>query len=189
MARPLSPEKRNALLVAATQAVAEQGVLASTASIARRAGVAEGTLFTYFENKDVLFQELYLHLKHELAETIMPGYPSEGDFRHRLEHVFQHYVRWGVANTAGRLAIARLSASGQLWDQTRTQGMEPFMAVSQMMEEAVQRGVLLDAPIAFLYSIIERIADTTIEFVERQPDDAERHRQLGFHAAWRAITP
>ncbi|WP_321909613.1 TetR/AcrR family transcriptional regulator [Paraburkholderia sp. J11-2] len=189
MARPLSPEKRNALLVAATQAVAEQGVLASTASIARRAGVAEGTLFTYFENKDVLFQELYLHLKHELAETIMPGYPSEAGFQLRLEHVFQHYVRWGVANTAGRLAIARLSASGQLWDETRTQGMEPFMAVSQMMEEAVQRGVLLDAPIAFLYSIIERIADTTIEFVERQPDDAERHRQLGFHAAWRAITP
>ncbi|QGZ57510.1 TetR/AcrR family transcriptional regulator [Paraburkholderia acidiphila] len=189
MARPLSPEKRNALLVAATHAVAEQGVLASTASIARRAGVAEGTLFTYFENKDVLFQELYLHLKDELAETIMPDYPSEADFRLRLEHVFQHYVRWGVANTAGRLAIARLSASGQLWDETRTKGMEPFLAVSQMMEEAVQSGVLLDAPIAFLYSIIERIADTTIEFVERQPDNAERHRQLGFHAAWRAITP
>jgi AcrR family transcriptional regulator len=47
MARPLSPEKRSALLLAATHAVAEQGVMTTTASIARRAGVAEGSLFTY----------------------------------------------------------------------------------------------------------------------------------------------
>ncbi|WP_233870571.1 TetR/AcrR family transcriptional regulator [Paraburkholderia adhaesiva] len=189
MARPLSPEKRNALLLSATHAVAEQGVLATTASIARRAGVAEGTLFTYFENKDVLFQELYLHLKHELAETVMPDYPYQADYRLRMAHIFQRYVSWGLTNTAGRLAISRLAASGQLLDGTRARGTEPFQAVSRMMEDAVQEGVLLNAPIAFLYSIIERIADTTIEYIDKQPADAERHRQLGFHAAWRAITP
>lgn len=189
MARPLSPEKRNALLLAATHAVAEQGVLATTASIARRAGVAEGTLFTYFENKELLFQELYLHLKHELADAVMPDYPHQADYLHRLEHVFQRYVSWGLSNSAARLAVARLSASAQLLDGTRAQGMEPFQAVSGMIEDAVQSGVLVNAPIAFLYSIIERIADSTIEYVDRQPADAERYRQLGFHAAWRAITP
>jgi AcrR family transcriptional regulator len=51
MARPRSEDKRNAILEAATEVVAEQGVSAPTARIAKRAGVAEGTLFTYFENK------------------------------------------------------------------------------------------------------------------------------------------
>jgi AcrR family transcriptional regulator len=189
MARPLSPEKRNALLAAATQAVADLGVQASTASIARGAGVAEGTLFTYFENKDVLFQALYLHLKEDLGETIMPGYPYESDFRRRVEHIFQRYVSWGLENKAKRLAISRLSGSGQLQDATRARGMERFQAVSRMMEDAVQSGVLVNAPIAFLYAIIERIADTTIEYMDSHPGDAQRHLALGFHAAWRAITP
>jgi AcrR family transcriptional regulator len=188
MARPLSLEKRNALLLSATQVVAQQGVLASTASIARGAGVAEGTLFTYFENKEVLFQELYLHLKNELADYLMPDYPDNASYRLRVEHVFQRYVDWGLRNAAGRLAISRLSASGVVQEGTRTRGTERFLAVSRMMENAVQNGVLADAPIAFLHAVIERIADITIEYVDRDLEGAERHRQLGFRAAWRAIT-
>jgi|SRR5579863_405151 len=188
MARPLSPEKRSALLLSATQAVAEQGVQATTASIARGAGVAEGTLFTYFENKDVLFQELYLHLKRSLAETVMPDYPHEADYRQRMEHVFRRYVSWGLANAAGRFAMARLAASVQILDHTRAQGMEPFLAVSRMMEDAVRDGVFVDAPIAFLSSLIEHVAATTIEYVGQHPEDAEHHRQLGFRIVWRAIT-
>jgi AcrR family transcriptional regulator len=188
MARPLSPEKQNALLLSATRAVAELGVLASTSSIARGAGVAEGTLFTYFENKEVLFQAVYLHLKRSLAETVMPDYPHDADYRQRMEHVFQRFVSWGLTNVAGRSAISRLTASGHILGETKTQGMEAFLEVSRMMEEGVRDGVLVDAPIAFLSSVIEHIADTTIEFVDKHPGDAERHRQLGFRVLWRAIT-
>ncbi|HYS81455.1 MAG TPA: helix-turn-helix domain-containing protein, partial [Anaeromyxobacteraceae bacterium] len=63
MARPKSEDKRNALLAAATQVIAELGVSAPTARIAQVAGVAEGTLFTYFRTKDELLNELYLALK------------------------------------------------------------------------------------------------------------------------------
>ena len=63
MARPKSDDKRNAILAAATQVVAEQGVGAPTATIAKVAGVAEGTLFTYFATKDELLNRLYLELK------------------------------------------------------------------------------------------------------------------------------
>ena len=58
MARPLSENKRNAILNAATQAVAALGTGASTAGIAKGAGVAEGSLFTYFSNKDDLLNQL-----------------------------------------------------------------------------------------------------------------------------------
>jgi hypothetical protein len=57
-----------------------------------------------------------------------------------------------------------------------------------MMQDGVRDGVLVDAPIAFLSSVIEHIADTTIDYVDRHPKDAEHHRQLGFRVLWRAIT-
>lgn len=63
MARPKSEDKKLALLEAATTAFAQSGVAASTAVIARNAGVAEGTLFRYFATKDDLINELYLFFK------------------------------------------------------------------------------------------------------------------------------
>lgn len=187
MARPLSPEKQQALLQAAALAVAEQGVLATTSSIAKRAGVAEGTLFTYFENKDALLQAVYLHLKQGLCDSLMPAYPHEADHRQRLEHVFQGYVGWGLAYPDGRSAVARLAASGLIAEDTRNQAGEPFLAIYQMLEDAVQQRVLVQAPIAFLSSMIERIADITIEYIGLHPDEAKHYRELGFGMLWKAL--
>lgn len=69
MARPKSEDKKQALLEAATAAFAQSGIAASTALIARNAGVAEGTLFRYFATKDDLLNALYLHLKQDLCQT------------------------------------------------------------------------------------------------------------------------
>src|SRR5579864_320739 len=76
MARPRSEDKRNAILAAAAQVIAEQGIGAPTARIARLAGVAEGTLFTYFDTKDELLNQLYLEIKAELREAMMATYPK-----------------------------------------------------------------------------------------------------------------
>ena len=55
MARPKSEDKRNAILDAATRVFAECGLTAApTSEISRRAGVADGPLFTYFKTKDDL---------------------------------------------------------------------------------------------------------------------------------------
>lgn len=188
MARPLSPEKRNALLQSATLAVAEHGVMATTSAIAKGAGVAEGTLFTYFESKETLFRELYLHLKQQLAQALMPDYPHKGGYEQRMAHVFDRFVGWGLANPAGRHAVARLAASGLLSETTRMQGMEPFLAVAQMLEDGVRDGVLVEAPISFLAAVFEQIADATIDHVNQQPDAHARFRHLGFHMVWRGIT-
>ena len=70
MTRPRSEDKQIALLEAATAVVAEQGLGAPTSLIAKRAGVAEGTLFRYFPTKDGLLNALYLDIKRSLAESM-----------------------------------------------------------------------------------------------------------------------
>ena len=79
MARPRSEDKRNAILSAAIETLAELGERASTSKIAKVAGVAEGTLFTYFSNKEELLNQLYLSLKAELRQVMMLGYPADSD--------------------------------------------------------------------------------------------------------------
>src|SRR5258708_5790685 len=63
MAKPKSEDKRNAILSAAIQVFAERGLGAPTAAITSAAGIAEGSLFTYFTTKEELINALYRELK------------------------------------------------------------------------------------------------------------------------------
>ena len=78
MARVRSPEKRSAILQAAVREIAENGLAAPTAQIAKRAGVAAGTLFTYFASKEALLNQLYLELKGEVYTRINTDFPHKG---------------------------------------------------------------------------------------------------------------
>jgi hypothetical protein len=88
VARPKSEDKRNAILDAATRVFAERGLTAApTSEISKEAGVAEGTLFTYFKTKDDLMNALYREIKLELADAMMSGFPRKKSVRTRLQHV------------------------------------------------------------------------------------------------------
>lgn len=102
MARPKSEDKKQALLEAATQAIAQSGIAASTAVIARNAGVAEGTLFRYFATKDELINTLYLHLKQDLCQSmIMELDRSITDAKTMTRFIWNSYISWGL-NHPGR---------------------------------------------------------------------------------------
>lgn len=187
MARPKSEDKRNAILAAATQVIAEQGLGAPTARIAKVAGVAEGTLFTYFESKDVLLNELYLAIKADMREAMMGAYPKTGSIETRARYAWLQYVDWGVAFPAKRRTVAQLGVSDRLSEQTRAAGMRAFADVNEMLEASIASGALRDQPPAFLAAIMGSLADTTMDFIERDPAHAERYREAGLAAFWNAI--
>jgi AcrR family transcriptional regulator len=71
MSRPKISDKRIAILNAATRTIFVRGLGASTAGIAKEAGVATGSLFNYFDTKTDLLNELYLELKREIVSAAM----------------------------------------------------------------------------------------------------------------------
>ena len=187
MARPRSEDKRNAILDAATKVFAEQGASAPTARIARQAGVAEGTLFTYFESKDVLLNELYLTLKSGLREQMLEGYPHRASIRERARHAWNGYVDWGVAHPDGRKVMAQLTVSERITDDSKAAGSAPFGGVQDMLKEAKAKGVLSDVSPGFVGALLSSMAEVTISFIEREPKRAEAYRVAGFEAFWNAI--
>ena len=96
MPRPKSDEKRIAILEAATRIIVMQGLSAPTAGIAKEAGVANGSLFTYFETKTDLFNQLYLELKTEMASAAMKDLPTRAEPREQLLHLWQHWMNWAA---------------------------------------------------------------------------------------------
>src|SRR6202162_6750800 len=119
MAKPKSEDKRNAILSAAAQVFAERGLGAPTAAITSAAGIAEGSLVTDFKTKDELINALYRELKLELADAMMSDFPRKKNVRTRLQHVWDRYVNWGIANPKQRKVLAQLTVSEVLTKASR----------------------------------------------------------------------
>ncbi len=187
MARPKSEDKRNAILESALQEFAEQGLGAATAKIAKGAGVAEGTLFNYFSTKDELLNQLYLELKAEMRDLMLPGYPKDDSVKNRLRHTWRAYVDWGVEHPHKRKVMALLTLSECITEQSKATSMVAFSDINATMQHAINSGIFRELSPAFVAAIMRTLADTTMEFMSNEPDQAEHYRTAGFEAYWNAI--
>src|SRR5277367_1856082 len=114
MPRPRSDDKRAAIMSAAARVIAAQGLGAPTATIAKEAGVSNGSLFTYFDTKADLLNQLYLELKAEMGAAALGGLPADADVRKQLLHLWSGWLRWASAYPEKRRALAQLEVSDEL---------------------------------------------------------------------------
>src|ERR1700723_4070714 len=114
MARPKTGDKRAAILRAATKTIAEDGIGASTARVAKAAEVAEGTLFRFCPDKDKLLNDLYRELKLDMRSAMIAGFPLTGSLRKRVQHIWNAYVTWGMESPAKRRAMMQLTVSERI---------------------------------------------------------------------------
>jgi AcrR family transcriptional regulator len=188
MARPRSEDKRTAILEAATEVVAELGIGAPTAKVAKGAGVAEGTLFTYFANKDELLNQLYLELKTDLRNAMITGYPSGKSLLDRSRYVWECYIGWGTAYPLKRKALRQLAVSDRITQQTKKIGGEVFGEIQDMMRELAAASGMRNPPQGFAPAIMTALADTTMDFIALEPTQAKQYTKAGFNAFWKALS-
>ena len=83
----------------ALELIVEQGFHgAPMAEIAEKAGVAAGTIYRYFENKDVLIIELHRELEDKIMAVLQKGYPSGRPLRERFLYLIRELLRYFLTN-------------------------------------------------------------------------------------------
>jgi len=190
VARPKSEDKRNAILDAATRLFAERGLTAApTSEISKQAGVAEGTLFTYFKTKDELINALYREIKLELADAMMSDFPRKKNVRTRLRHVWDRYINWGIANPKQRKVLAQLQVSEVLTKESKTAGGAPFVEFQTMIRDAIDGRVFRDdLPAELISKSLAVLVEATIDLTVSNPSKANKYRDSGFQMFWAGIT-
>ena len=190
MARPKSEDKRNAILAAATRLFAERGLAAApTSEISRLAGVAEGTLFTYFGTKDDLINSLYRELKLEVADAMMSDFPRKKNVRTRLRHVWDRYVNWGIANPKQRKVLGQLLVSEVLTKESREAGSAPFVEFQTMIRDGIEGRVFRnDLPVELITKSFGALVEATIDLTASNPSKVYKYRDSGFQMLWAGIT-
>lgn len=187
MARPKSNDKRCAILDATARVIVKQGLSAPTALIAKEAGLAHGSLFTYFETKADLFNELYLELKRGIAAEALEGFPVKAKLRDQALHVWTNWMAWATSQPEKRRALAQLAVSDQITAETQAKGQEIMAELIKLMERIRDGGPLKNAPMSFVGALMNSLAETTMDFMITDPKQGKKHCQMGFETFWRAV--
>lgn len=91
------PDKRDEIVRAALELIAENGFHgAPMAMIAEKAGVGAGTIYRYFENKDVLIGELHRELEDKFRPCLNAGYDRQHTIRSRFIHLATALLRYFI---------------------------------------------------------------------------------------------
>ncbi|MEY9847576.1 TetR/AcrR family transcriptional regulator [Streptacidiphilus sp. MAP5-3] len=139
-------QTRQKLFVAAQQLIAEQGFSSTTVDeIAERAGVAKGTVYYNFKNKNDLFEELLRHGVGLLTATLREASAAHPDAP--VEQL-DAMIRAGLGfieqyRAFAQLLLSELWRTNRTWQQTLTLLREDAVAVVRAsLDAAVASGEL-----------------------------------------------
>lgn len=181
--------KRRAILDGTLSVVGRQGLAGlSMEAVAKAAGVAIGTVYIYFDNKEALLNALYLETKLEVSRAIFEG-ASEGEpVRRAFERMCIGYMRYVAAHRAEVVLMAQLQNSPFLFEQTRERSQKTSEPLIHLLERAKREGLLKDMAtplmIAFLHATLAELAG----FVAAEPKRSipDRHAEIA-RMCWDAL--
>ncbi|MDR6670021.1 TetR/AcrR family transcriptional regulator [Rhizobium sp. 1399] len=188
MARPLSEDKRTALLNAAVAAIATLGTAASTAKVAKDAGLGEGTLFVYFQTKDELLNQVFLTLKADLRDAITSDYPATASVKDRFAHIWDRRINWGATSPIKQKALRQLAVSEKLQPARETATDADCRNIETIFAEGFQSKVLRPQPVEFLVATIDNLAAMVLDMAEGSPDRLAEYKDLGWSSLWSSIS-
>ena len=169
-----SSDKRDEIMKAALELIAEHGFHgAPMAMIAEKAGVAAGTIYRYFESKDILITELHRELEEKISATLLEGYPVERPLRERFLHLIRELLRYFITNPLHFRYMEQYfnSPYGISLHRDRLLGKSGNQdIVMEIFREGSSQQILKDLPVVVLFSLafgplISLIRDHTLGFI------------------------
>lgn len=133
-----APETRDSLLNAAAALLGEGGLAeATTQKVARRAGVAEGTIYRHFPSKEALLDAVFIRAWGRLGDDLEARLPSRRDPERRLR-AFLPALLGVIGGHPDEAALLRLEFAhliGETAGCPVPKGSGRFIA---LMEEAIR---------------------------------------------------
>jgi len=150
-------DKRRDIMQAALELIAEQGFhRAPMVEIAEKAGVAAGTIYRYFENKDVLISELHRELEEKISATLREGYAVERPLRERFLYLIRELLRYFITNPLHFRYMEQYfnSPYGISMHRDRLLGKSGNHDIlMDIFEQGIEQQILKEFPKAVLFSL------------------------------------
>lgn len=150
-------DKRDEIVRAALELIAEHGFHgAPMAMIAERAGVGAGTIYRYFENKDVMIMELFRELEERCHPIIIEGYAPDRPHCERFLHLNRALIHYFIENPLDFRFIEQFfnSPYGVAHRRDKLLGTKEGCDVfKELFQEGITQQVMKDLPLVILFDL------------------------------------
>jgi len=184
--------KKRLLLDAALALFVKQGIYAtSTASIAKAAGVANGTLFHHFSSKDVLVLELYKDIKQSFALQIPAFELDAAQLKQQTKLIWQLAIEWTLNNAEQQKFCLLVMQYQPLSAQSKAQVFDDELAfLKKIVRFGQQHQIIADYPLALMLDNVHGQFLTSSQFFINNTELAQnpQYTEAAFNLFWGAIT-
>lgn len=182
---------RQRLIRAITALGAREGLqAATTAAIAREAGVAEGTLYRHFSGKEALAVEAFRAVKRGTYEAVTRGYDTSASVPARFRHLWlAGFRRYRDDTAAFRFAKRFMESAYAAVDGGEAH--EPMVGVlSRLRQDGIAEGTVKDLPqdllIALFYAPISQMLYAELNGGHQWTDEELEAAASAGWDSWRA---
>lgn len=190
MARPKDETKIDAIFEATLKLVQKSGFNGlKMADVAKAAGMATGTLYIYFKNKDVLINELFLSLKQSKTSRMMAGYNPADSFADTFRKLWFNYLDLSLAEPERMLFIEQFAHTSFLTKKTKQQGDQMLESLIAFLEQGMEKKIIRKMPMDILLSqLMGPIYETIKAQQSKKLVLTPAQKQGMFEMAWRSVT-
>ena len=163
-------DKRGRIIDAAVAVFAEKGFHAARVSdVAKRAGVADGTIYLYFKNKEDLLLSLFEEKMGRQIESLEAAWKGLDDPVERMRAYAQHHFRQLAAHPElAQVLQVELRQSHKFFSDYRPEKLWQYLNAFKSQVEEAQRQGLVRAdvdPFLSMWAIFGALDEISIQWV------------------------
>lgn len=135
--------KKEDIIKAALHLLVKKGIHATPMSlIAKHAGTGMGTIYNYFENKEILLNRIYISIKNEEKEVLESVFSNEMPVKIQFESYYKAVISYFKTNREGFRFLQQLNASPIITKETKEVGYESIDHVIKLLEKGKQENII-----------------------------------------------
>ncbi|HEY8143735.1 MAG TPA: TetR/AcrR family transcriptional regulator [Kofleriaceae bacterium] len=152
---PAGPERRDAILDAALECFVDRGFHGTAMpDIAKKTGIAAGTIYHYFASKEELVNALFRKWKAEIARRVFTAFPQGAPTRQQFQVMWREMIAFALAHPAAFAFLELHNHSSYLDAESvaADRGLKIFAGA--IVQQAQKDGVIKPLDAALLMELV-----------------------------------
>ena len=146
-------DKKQRIILTMLELVVEQGVNATPMSqVAKEAGVAVGTIYHYFKNKEQIIEEIYSMICQDFGVVMMANVPKT-DVKLQYETMWLNLYNYFVGNPLAFKFMEFVGVPPIISSETRTKNIHHFSHIRDFFLAAILSKDLADVDLRLIMQI------------------------------------
>jgi AcrR family transcriptional regulator len=158
------------------------------AAVAKEAGIATGTIYTYFKNKEALINQLYIHLKEEKVRQMFKEYKETDNFYVSFQKLWMAYFKISLSEYHKMMFIEQYAYSSIITMSTRKKADALLLPMITLLYEAQKEQLIKNIePEIILSAITGGVLEIVRYYQNKGTKPSKSVIEQCFEMAWNSI--